>query len=115
MANRETVGFAIVPAGLVLTSTHAYSGAANILTTVSRPMSVDKTKWPLALRERVVKEFKFKSNVIVTFSQVLAEDEGLITFAADTWHTIPLEGNLTQLHMKGANNTNTTEYYFVIA
>lgn len=113
--NRDTIGAAIVPAGLVLTATHAYSGAADILTTVSRPMSIDKTKWPAALREKDVKELWFKSSVIVTFSQNLAETEGLITFAANTWWVLPIESNMTQLHMKGANNTNTTEYYFVVA
>jgi hypothetical protein len=118
MANRDTVGCAFVTSGLKFGGTHKYSQASNILTTSLVALTLDKTKWPVELREKSVKEIWFKSNVVVTFSQDAAdENDGLISFAADTWDVLPAEMNLAitnGIGVKGANATNTTEYFLIL-
>lgn len=118
MANRDTVGCAFVTSGLMFAATHKYSGAANILTTSLVALTLDKRYWPTLMQRKEVKEVWFKSNVVITISQDSAdENDGLITFAAGEWHVLPCEMNLatsTYFGIKGANATNTTEYYLVL-
>lgn len=122
MATNNTVGYIALPSGLTFDSTHKYSAASNILTTSLVPLAIDSTKFPSDIAARYdrgtlrVKELWFKSNVVVTISQNHAGTQGLITFAADTWWSLPFEGCLDNtFEMKGANATNTTEYFLVLA
>lgn len=118
MANRDTVGCAFVTSGLKFAGTHKYSATADILTTSLVALTLDKTKWPALFQNKEVKEVWFKSTVTITISQQSAnENEGLITFAANTWWQLPAEMNLatsTYFGMKGSNATNTTEYFLVL-
>ena len=115
MATHDTVGYGFAPSGLTLAGTHKYSQGSNILSDSYQAMGIDKTKWVAGARERFPKEFWFKSNVVVSFSQVSSGDEGVISFAADEWHVLPIEFWLTHGYIKAANATNTSEYFFVYA
>lgn len=118
MATTQSVGDGFTTSGLVFADTHKYSQASNILTTSLVALTVDKTKWPAKMQNKNVKEVWFKSNVVITISQNSSDEtKGLITFAADEWHVLPAEMNLntsTYFGIKGANATNTTEYFLVL-
>lgn len=115
MATHDTVGYGFAPSGLTLGGTHAYSQATNLFSASLQAMGIDKTKWVSGAQERSPKEFWFKSNVVVTFSQNEDGTQGLISFAADEWHVLPIEFWLTHGYVKAANATNTSEYFFVYA
>lgn len=118
MATRDTVGCGFVTSGLVFGASHKHSAASDILTTSLVALTLDKREWPTLMQRREVKEVWFKSNVVITISQGSTnENAGLITFAANEWHVLPCEMNLatsTYFGIKGANATNTTEYFIVL-
>lgn len=113
----KNVGYAAYPSGAKFDGTHQYSAASNILRTGLVPLTLDKTKWPASGQNMSVKEFWFKCDQIVTISQNHAGTQGLITFAANTWWVLPFAGNIVNdsFEIKCANNTNTFEYFFVVA
>lgn len=113
MATRDTVGAALVTSGLTLGGTHKYSAAANLFSSSYQAIGFDRTKWPSAIQGREPKEFWFKSDVVITFSQNSDGTEGSVTFAANEWHVLPFELLPVYGYIKAANATNTSEYYFV--
>lgn len=113
MATRDTVGAGWATSGLTLAGTHKYSAASNLFSSSFQAIGFDRSKWPTTLQGAEPKEFYFKSNVVLTFSQNSDGTEGTITFAADEWHVLPFELVTTYGYVKAANATNTSEYYFV--